>query len=72
MKKTAANSVGSRQYSEATIMRLGRTLRRFSRTSRELMKILDIKEDAVRIPRKKKRPATSRVAKKQEEQKAEA
>lgn len=41
--------------SENQVLRLGRTLRRFSRTSREMMKLLGVEDTEVRIPRKKRR-----------------
>lgn len=47
--------VGNRQLSETQVLRLGRTLRRFSRTSREMMKLLGLEDAEVKIPRKKRR-----------------
>lgn len=50
------------QFDEQTIIRLGRSLRRFSRTSRDLMRTLGIEEEDVKIPRKKRKPAPAKVA----------
>lgn len=45
-----------KEYDEAQVLRLGRTLRRISRTTKDLMRVLDIHEDEVRIHRKKRKP----------------
>lgn len=51
---TKKESIGPRYYDEQQVMRLGRTLRKFSRTSRYLMELLDIDENDVKVLRKKK------------------
>lgn len=43
-----------RKVTPDEMMRLGRSLRRISRTSRDLMRVLEISEDAVRLTRKKR------------------
>jgi hypothetical protein len=48
------NRLSERKVTPDEMMRLGRSLRRISRTSRDLMRVLDISEDAVRLSRKKK------------------
>lgn len=54
-------SIGKREYDEEQVMRLGRSLRRISRSTKDLMRFLDIDEEDVRIPRKKRRPARTKI-----------
>lgn len=49
-------SIDRKTLDERQILRLGRTLRRISRTTSDLMRDLDIREDDIRIPRKKRKP----------------
>lgn len=49
----------NRNYNERQVLRLGRALRRISRTTKDLLRDLNIAEDEIRIPRKKKKPAGS-------------
>ena len=49
-------SIDRKTLDERQILRLGRTLRRISRTTGDLLRDLDIKEDDIRIPRKKRKP----------------
>jgi hypothetical protein len=51
------NRLSERKVTPDEMMRLGRSLRRISRTSRDLMRVLEISEDAVRFSRKKKKTA---------------
>jgi hypothetical protein len=55
MKKTAPQKVGKIELSPKQVMDIGRTLRRWNRKSRDLMKLLGVDENSVRIPRKKRR-----------------
>lgn len=47
---------------EKQMIRLGRTLRRISRVTKDLMRDFDIREEDIRIPRKKKKPAANKAA----------
>lgn len=49
------NTLSDKQFTPEEVMKIGRTLRRISRTSRQLMNDLGIRDEEVRIPRLKRR-----------------
>lgn len=49
-------AVGKREYSEQELLRLGRSMRRTSRTMLDLLRMMDLHEEDIKIRRKKRRP----------------
>lgn len=55
MENVPTSHADEKQFSQEEYLRIGRTLRRISRTSRQLMSDLGIKDEEVKIPRLKRR-----------------